>query len=153
MTQIAVGLFPNESVAEQVVHELEVAGITLGNLHVLAKPHYMPVTGALSTPAISFAAAFLRNLVAVGATEAEAQAYLEAVLEGGALVIATSITDQHEICTDIMNRNHATRVEECIGSAVPFTVASEETGFPGPGNFDHPGKAHTSQGGARIFTW
>ena len=153
MTQVAVGLFPNESVAGQVVHELEAAGFSSEHLHVLAMPHYMPVTGMLSTPVTSFAAALIRNLKAIGASETEAQAYLRGVLNGGALVIVSGLVNQLEMCTDIMNRNQAAGVEELIGPAVPFTVVSEETGFPAPNNFAHPGRNRFSQGGARIFTW
>lgn len=153
MAKAAVGLFSSESVAVRIMHELEAAGIASSHLHVLAKPRYMPVTGVLSTPVISFSAAFLRDLGAIGATEAEAQAYLDGVLDGGALVIADGPTDQIERCADIMNRNHATKVEEMTGTPVSFTVMSENADFPASSTFGRPGKVSASQGGVRIFTW
>lgn len=52
MTMTTIGLIPDEEVAERAVHELETAGISSCELHVFAKPRYMPVTSMLCSQAL-----------------------------------------------------------------------------------------------------
>ena len=54
MSKTAVGLFEHPSVAEQVVHDLEVSGFPRNEIRVLGEPREMSSDGATSTPRTDF---------------------------------------------------------------------------------------------------
>jgi hypothetical protein len=106
----------------------------------------MPVSNVLSTPGNDFSLSLSRELVAIGASEPEAQAYVDAVRHGGTLVFATGSAEQVDGAAAIMNRHHATQVEELSG-AEPVLPGAEIRNVT-----TLVGQSHAS-GGARIFTW
>jgi hypothetical protein len=126
MTHTAVGLFKNGNFAEQAVKELTSAGIASSDVRVLAEPRYMPVKGALSTPEVDFCAELTQDLRAMGATDEEAQIYVQGVRAGGMLVFANGSVEQIEKWAEIMNRHQGAKVEELTGvEAAVHCVAHE----------------------------
>lgn len=78
MAKTSVGLFETQVAADEVAREIKAAGISPAEIRLLSEPLDMPVSDALSIPGIDFAVALSRELVAIGATETEAQAYVKA---------------------------------------------------------------------------
>jgi len=151
MTQTAVGLFENCTMAQETVEALKAEGFAANDLRILIEPRYMPVTGVLSTPDTDFCAALRRDLRAMGATDEEAQAYVQGVRHGGALVFANGTADELQGCVDVMNRNHASNVEELATSDSIHHGA--ERPMPSRSGYTQSGRTRFSGGGARIFVW
>jgi hypothetical protein len=147
MAKTSVGLFETQVAADEVAREIKAAGISPAEIRLLSEPLDMPVSDALSIPGIDFAVALSRELVAIGATETEAQAYVKAVRRGGVLVFATGSAGQVDGAAQIMNRHRAAQVEELSGSEPSLPV----------GELDNvstlTGGGHYPEGGARIFVW
>lgn len=116
-------------------------------VRLLREPLAMPVRDVLSIPGIDFAAALSRDLVAIGATETEAQAYVKAVRRGGVLVFATGSAEQVDGAAQIMNRHSAAQVEELSGSEPSLPVGELDNVSVLTGGGQYP------EGGARIFVW
>lgn len=122
---------------------LKTTGIAANDLRVLAEPRRMPVTGMLSTPDNDFCAALRRDLRAMGATDAEAQAYIEGVRDGGVLVLANGLVEQVRMSAGIMNRHQAVKVEELTGSEPALAGVDYASGIPMRSQFQ---KERTSGG-------
>lgn len=153
MTHTAVGLFNNSSLAEEVVNELKAVGIAASDVRVLAEPRYMHVTGVLSTPEIDFCAELVRDLRAMGATEEEAQTYVQGIRAGGVLVFATGSLEQVEKSAEVMNRHQGTKVEELTGAEAVLHGVAHESAIPLHGYSVQTGRVRHSGGGARVFVW
>jgi hypothetical protein len=95
----------------------------------------------------------IRELMRIGATKAEAEAYLEGLRQGGALVFATGSDRKMEIARDIMNRHGAEEIEETRGPEPHLPNVIHERANPihdSPvlaGRFRQPGS------GACFFAW
>jgi len=152
MTQTAVGLFKNSGMAEEAVKEIKTAGVAANDVRILAEPRRMPVTGIFSTPDNDFCAALRRNLKAMGASDVEAQAYIEGVRRGEVLVFASGSTEQVEGSAEIMNRHQASGVGELTGSEASLPGVVREGANPAR-DFTQAGRARYSGSGARIFVW
>ncbi|MGB7168818.1 MAG: hypothetical protein WBD32_07400 [Acidobacteriaceae bacterium] len=147
MAKTSVGLFKTEVAADEVAREIEAAGMASDEVRLLREPLAMPGRDVLSIPGIDFAAALSRDLVAIGATETEAQAYVKAVRRGGVLVFATGSAEQVDGAAQIMNRHSAAQVEELSGSEPSLPVGELDNVSVLTGGGQYP------EGGARIFVW
>ncbi|MEO8341380.1 MAG: hypothetical protein ABI604_17030, partial [Nitrospirota bacterium] len=116
MPKTAVGLFEKPALVDDVVSEIEALGFPRKEVRTIEEPATFDVTGVMSFPRLDFEVALIRELNRIGATQAEAQAYVEGMRRGGTLVFATGSDERVEAATDIMNRNGAVEVEVASGS-------------------------------------
>jgi hypothetical protein len=152
MARTVVGLFDNQSLANQVAGELKETGVPSCEIRVLVNPLDLAVNNQMSTPHTDFIAALSRDLREIGATDEEANVYVNGVENGGALVLATGTAEQVDAVASVMNKHHAAEVEKLAGlePALPAThlgsgaVRQEST---------LTGRIRQSGGGARIFVW
>lgn len=72
MAKTAVGLFENVAVAQGVVCDIESKAFPWMKLRTLAEPLELGQSGVMSNPGIDFEVRVSRELVCMGATEAEA---------------------------------------------------------------------------------
>jgi hypothetical protein len=153
MARTAVGLFENQTLANQVARELQAAGFPPGEVRVLVNPLDLPVTGVLSTPDTDFMASLCRDLREIGAKKEEADAYIVGVQKGGALVFAAGPIDKVDAAAEIMNRHSAKDVEELAGLE-PVLHTSENIGI-GSSRRESTlaGRIRQFGGGARVFVW
>ena len=79
MAKTAVGLFENRSSVDEVVGELKASGFPQKDVRVLGEPREMAGSGVTSTPHTDFEVDLTRDLKAIGATEADAEAYVRGV--------------------------------------------------------------------------
>ena len=69
----------------------------------------------MSFPRLDFEVDALRELTRIGATQAEAQPYVQGLRRGGALVFATGSDEKVDAAADLMNRRGAVEIEEING--------------------------------------
>ena len=153
MSKTAVGLFENQGLADQVVHNLEVNGFPRDDVRVLNEPRDMEVTGVMSTPRTDFEVDLGRELKAIGASESETKAYVQGVRRGGVLVFATGSNEKVDNAAEIMNRYFAIEVEELIGREPnPGGMISENVPLVHESRVQ-TGRIRQAGGGARLFVW
>jgi hypothetical protein len=153
MPKTAVGLFKNPVLAQDVVREIKSLGFPRGEIRTLTEPTTFDVNGVMSFPRLDFEVDLKEELARIGATEQQAQVYLEGVRDGGALVFATGKDHDVEAAADVMNRNGAVEIEQGIGPEpyLPTPVAASKSAMRDTsvmtGRFRHSG------GGASFFVW
>jgi hypothetical protein len=153
MSKTAVGLFENPGVADQVVHDLDASAFPRSEIRTLGEPRDMGDTEIMGTPHTDFEVGLDRELKTIGASEREANAYVQGVRRGGVLVFATGSNEQVDSAAEIMNRHGAVEVEELIGrepntgSMIDENMAAVHDGSVQTGRTRQPG------GGARMFVW
>jgi len=153
MSKTAVGLFDRPGVAEQVAQDLDASAFPRSAVRILGEPRGMSGDGVTSTPRTDFEVGLSRELTAIGATDREANAYVQGVRRGGVLVFATGSNEAVDRAAEIMNRHNAIELEELIGGApeIANAVGKNMTpvfeGSPQTGRISQPG------GGARMFVW
>ncbi len=144
MSKTAVGLFNRPDVAEQVVHALDAGAFPRDEIRVLGEPRDLPMASVTGTPRTDFEVGLNRELRAIGASDQEANAYVQGVRRGGVLVLATGSDEEVDSAAAIMNRHDALEVEEFIGGEPAFSgLVSKPVA-----RIRHPGG-----GGARLFAW
>ena len=153
MSKTAVGLFENPGVADQVVHDLDARAFPRNEIHILGEPREMSGDGVTSIPRTDFEVGLDRELKTIGASEREANAYVQGVRRGGVLVFATVSNEQVDSAAEIMNRHGAVEVEELIGRE-PNTGSMIDENMPAIHDISPPtGRIRQSGGGARMFVW
>jgi hypothetical protein len=153
MSKTAVGLFENSGAAVRVVRDLEATSIPRSEVRTLGEPMDMAVTGAMSFPHTDFEVGLDRELQAIGASEREANAYVQGVRRGGVLVFATGSNAEVDRAAEIMNRHGAIEVEELIGRE-PNTGSMIDENMPAVQDVSaQTGRTRQSGGGARMFVW
>ena len=132
MTKTAVGLFENPGSVDKVVRELKAGGIPQKDVRVLREPREMAGSGVMGTPHTDFEVDLIRDLRAIGAVEADAEAYVRGVRRGGVMVFATGPAEKADAAAEIMNHNSAVEIEELSASVphLPSTVGDDVA--PGP---------------------
>jgi hypothetical protein len=154
MPKTAVGLFENPGVVDDVVHEIEALGFPRNEVRTLEEPVSFDVTGVMSFPRLDFEVHLNRELTRIGATQAEAQAYVEGLRRGGALVFATDRDERRvDAAADIMNRRGAVQIEETRGPEPQLPGVVRESMTP---ILDRPilaGRLRQPGGGAVLFVW
>lgn len=153
MSKTAVGLFPDSEVAQKVVHDLNVSSFPSNEVRVLREPLDMPVSDSMSTPHTDFQVSLQRELLAVGATAAEAGAFVQGVKRGGVLVFATGSSEEVNSANDIMNRNGAIVVDDLAGQEPNMSAMAAKAPDVTYSNSSQTGRTRQSGGGARMFVW
>ena len=151
MPKTAVGLFENADLLDAVVLEIEAAGIPRSEVRTTKEPLSFEVTGVMSFPRLDFEVELLRELTRIGATEAEAQVYLDGVRRGGALVVATGLDDKVDTAADIMRRHGAAEIETGTGPEPQLPRAIREGMSPQRDQSVMTGRIRQAAGG--FFVW
>jgi hypothetical protein len=115
MPKTAVGLFKNPAIVDEVVREIEALGFPRQEVRALEEPSTFGATGVMSFPRVDFEIDVVRELTRIGATQGEAEAYVEGLRHGGALVFATGGDERVDTAAEIMNRKGAVEIEETSG--------------------------------------
>ncbi len=154
MPKTAVGLFENASRVDDVVREIEALGFPRKEVRKVEEPKTFDITGVMSFPRLDFEVDLGRELSRIGATNAEARAYVEGLRRGGALVFATGSDDKVDAAAGIMNRHGAVEIEEASGPEPDLPHVAPESA---PSLNDHPvmmGRIRHQPGdGASFFVW
>jgi len=158
MHKTAVGLLERAEHVDDVIREIEALGFPRNEVRALAEPAIFEVTGVMSFPRLDFEVDLRRELIRMGATKSEIEAYVDGLRHGGALIFATSsdgdtkVEAEVEAAADVMNRYGAVGVEQ-TPSAEPNLprIAREMTSMA-----DQPvvaGRVRQPGGGACCFVW
>ena len=153
MPKTAVGLFENPRLVDEVVSEIETLGFPRKEVRTLEEPETFEVTGVMSFPRLDFEVELSRELTRIGATNAEALAYIKGLRRGGALVFATGSDDKVDAAAEIMNQHGAVEIEESSGPEPQLPVVAHENMTP---IRDHPvlaGRIREPGSGAAFFVW
>jgi hypothetical protein len=153
MPKTAVGLFKNPALVDDVVREIEALGFPRREVRTLEEPANFEVTGLMSFPRLEFEAHLTRALTRIGAAEAEAQAYLEGLRRGGALVLATGSDERVEAAADAMNLRGAVEIEQISGPEPQLPGVVRESMTPMRDNSVMTGRVRQPGGGAALFVW
>jgi hypothetical protein len=160
MSKTAVGLFENQGVADLVAHDLGAGDFPRTKIRILREPLDMAVTGVMSIPHTDFEVGLDRELKAIGASEGEANAYVQQVRLGGVLVFATGSSEEVDHAAGIMNRHCAIKVEELTGREPSSGTAaggnlplSRDANTPPLHDTTQTGRIRQSGDGVRMFVW
>jgi hypothetical protein len=85
MPKTTVGLFENPGVVDDVVREIEALGLPRNDVRIVDEPQTFEVTGVMSFARLDFEVELARELTRIGATRAEAQAYIEGLRDGAGI--------------------------------------------------------------------
>jgi hypothetical protein len=151
MPKTAVGLFENGSLVYEVVREIEALGFPRSEVHATKEPLSFDVTGVMCFPRLDFEVDLLRELTRIGTTEGEAQAYLEGLRRGGALVVATGLDDKVGAAADIMRQHGAAEIEEASGPKPHLPHAFHADIVPQRDQSVMTGRIRQAAGG--FFVW
>jgi len=153
MSKTAVGLFENPGVADQVVHDLDANAFPRDEIRILGEPRDMGDTGIMGTPHTDFEVGLNREIHAIGASDREANAYVQGVRRGGVLVFATGSNEDVDNAAEIMNRHGAIKVEELVGRE-PSDGSLPANYLPvAHGDSLQTGRIRQSGDGVRMFVW
>lgn len=153
MTKTAVGLFENAGSMGDLVRELEAGGFTRTDIRVLGEPREMAGSGMMSIPRTDFEVELTRDLMTIGATRTDAEAYVRGVRGGGVIVFATSSDEKADAAAEIMNRHHAVEVEKLSASEPHLSSTDHYETAPRRDSAVQTGRSRSRGGGARLFTW
>ena len=153
MPKTTVGLFEDPGIVESVVREIEGLGFPRNEVRVVDEPSTFEVTGVMSFKRLDFEVDLKRELTRIGATEAEARAYLDGLSRGGALVLATGADRQAEAAADIMNRYGAIEIEETSGPEPQLPHIIRESTTTSTEAAVMAGRIRQPGGGACLFVW
>jgi hypothetical protein len=115
----------------------------------LSEPREMAGSGMMSTPHADFEADLVRELRTIGAAEADAEAYVRGVRQGGVIVFATGPSEKLDTAAEIMNRHQAVELEELGVSGQHLSGNTT----PHRWSYQRTGRVRSSGGGARLFVW
>jgi len=152
MPKTAVGLFKSH-VVDDVVREIETLGIPRNEVRIVGEPATFEVSGLMSFARLEFEVELARELTRIGATTAEAQAYMDGLRRGGALVLATGSDEKVDRAAEIMNRHGAIEIEETSGPEPHLPAVSREHAGPIVENSVMTGRIRQPEGGASMFVW
>jgi hypothetical protein len=153
MPKTVVGLFENPALVDEVVREIEALGFPRREVRSLAEPASFEVTGVMSFPRLDFEVNLARALTKIGATSAEADAYVNGLRRGGALVLATGSDDRVQSAADIMNRKGAVQIEESDGPEPKLPGVAREGTTPMRDSPVLAGRIREAGDGACFFVW
>ncbi len=152
MPKTAVGLFHDSAVVEDVVREIEALGFPRNEVRTMGEPLDLAMTGVTSVPHLDFEVALTRELMRIGATQAQAEAYVDGVRHQGVLVLTTGNEQEVDKAAAIMNRYGAMQIEESTGPEpqlphVPRAMAAMHDSGVQAGRLREP------TDGAAFFIW
>lgn len=154
MPKTAVGLFKKGQPVEDVIREIEGLGLPRREIRTLDEPETFDITGLMSFPRLDFELGLRRELDRLGASRAQADAYIEGLQHGGTLLFATDPEDAKvDAAAEVMNRNGAIGVEEASGGEPDLPHATPA----GVGSFGEravlTGRVRQTPGSACVFVW
>lgn len=151
----AVGLFETAAPVDAVVREIEALGFPRNEVRILEEPAKFEVSGVMSFPRIDFETQLNRALTTIGATQPEAEAYIEKLRHGGALVFATGSDAKVQAAAEIMNRYGAVGVEKGRGVEPDLPrVSLAEKKTPAPNTLREGGRVgRIPPRGSAYFVW
>ncbi|MBZ5675135.1 MAG: hypothetical protein LAP61_12895 [Acidobacteriia bacterium] len=153
MPKTTVGLFEDAGMVEDVVNQIEALGFPRNEVRVVDEPQTFEVTGVMSFARLDFEVDLMRELTRIGATKAEAQAYVDGLRRGGALVFATGTDDKVDAAAGIMNRHGAVEIEETSGPEPELPHIVRQSGMPATETAVMAGRIRQTGGGACLFVW
>ncbi|MDQ2944984.1 MAG: hypothetical protein M3Y27_03425 [Acidobacteriota bacterium] len=154
MPKTVVGLFEKPDRVDDVVREIEALGFPRNEVRSLDEPVSFEVTGVMSFPRLDFEVALKGELTRIGATKAEAMAYVEGLRRGGALVFATDRDGSKvDAAADIMNRRGAAEIEETSGPEPHLPRVVRESMTPIHDSRVLAGRVNQPGSGAAFFVW
>jgi hypothetical protein len=153
MPKTTVGLFESPRIVEDVVREIEALGLPRNEVRVVGEPTTFEVTGVMSFARLDFEVDLARELTRIGATKAEAEAYIEGLRRGGALVFATGSDEKVDKAADIMNRRGAVEIEETSGPEPQLPTVARKVAAPMVESSVMTGRIRQPGGGACMFVW
>ena len=152
MPKTAVGLFKNPRIAEGIVHDIEAIGFPRKEVRALSEPLDLAITGVISMPHLEFELDLARELLRIGATKPEAEAWVDGVRHGGALVFATGEEKQVDTAAEIMSRRNGSEVEEVEGLEPHLPAGRRDGMSPGHESSFQAGRVRYS-GPVGMFVW
>lgn len=154
MPKTAVGLFNSADVADEIVRNIEALGIPRREVRAVAEPLDMAVTGVMSMPHLDFEVDLGRELLRMGATRSEADAWVDGVRHGGVLVLATGEPERVDAAAEIMKRHDADEVDEVVGSEPQIPVEPDKGLAPsgGAGSLQ-AGRVRYGSENVGMFVW
>jgi hypothetical protein len=153
MSKTAVGLFEHPDAVDQIVHDLDASAFPRDGIRIIGEPRGMEGDGLMSTPRIDFEVNLNRELTAIGASDREADDYVQGVRRGGVLVLATGSNEQVDHAATIMNTHAAMELAELAGSRPENLSVSGENMTPMLDTSPQTGRIAQPGGGARMFVW
>ncbi len=153
MPKTAVGLFETPGLVDEVVREIEALGFPRKEVRTLEEPKTFEITGVMSFPRLDFEVDLSRELSRIGASKAEAQAYVKGLRSGGALVFATGSDEKVEAAAGIMNRHGAVEIEESNGPEPDLPHVIRNNMPPMHDNPVQTGRIREPGDGACFFVW
>jgi hypothetical protein len=153
MAKTAVGLFKDPKSVDAVVRDLEAGGFPRKDVRVLSEPVDMAGSGLMSTPHTDFEVGLVQELRTIGAAEAEADAYVRGVRQGGVMVFATGAGNNVSTAAEIMNRHHAVEIEKLNASEIHLPEKGERETASERDDSVQIGRTRSSGDGARLFVW
>ena len=153
MPKTAVALFQNPDVVDRVVRDIEALGIPRREVQTLEEPKTFEITGVMSFPRLDFEVDLRRELSRIGATKAEADAYVEGLSRGGALVFATASDDKVDAAAVVMNRYGAVDLEESSGPEPELPHVAAQDVPPIHETQVSAGRIRQTSEGAAFFVW
>ena len=156
MPKTAVALFENPRLLGDVVREIQALGFPQKEVRTLKEPETFEVTGVMSFPRVEFEDDLIRELnriTRIGATNAEAEVYVDGLRHGGALVFATGSDQKAQAAAKIMNQHGALDLEETSGQEPDLPYEAHESMSPSRDSLVLAGRVRESAGGACLFVW
>jgi len=135
------------------VREIEALGFPRNEVRTLDEPAMFDVTGVMSFGRLEFEVDSLRELTRIGATEAEAEAYLDGLRHGGVLVFATGSDQMVDAAADIMRLRGAVEIEETSGPEPHLPTVVHESMIPIHEGSILAGRFSQPDSGACVFVW
>jgi hypothetical protein len=152
MPKTAVGLFKNVREVDDVVREIEASGLPRNEIRTVGEPLNLGLDGVMSIGRIDFEVDLFRELNRMGASRAEAEAYVDGVRRGGVLVFATGSAAKADSAAQVMNRHGAAKILENIAPE-PHLHSAVHVGAPSAQGSIQTGRLRQSNDGARFFVW
>lgn len=152
MARTAVGLFLDPSLVGDVIRELEANGFARQDIRVVGEALGMTEPGAMSIAHTDFEVDLIRELRSIGASEDDAECYLEGLRRGAVIVFAAASDQRAEIAAQIMNRHNAVEIEK-LKVTEPHLPLDRSSMSPNRDASTQSGRVRSSGGGARLFIW
>lgn len=154
MPKTAVGLFRNPGDVKDVVREVESIGLARNEIRTLGEPLNLAVDGVMSIGRIDFEVDLFRELSRMGASRAEAEAYVDGVRRGGVLVFATGPDAKVDRAVEIMNRHGAVETAEDAALEPALHTSTLRSDVTVRESSVQAGRLReSSSGGACFFVW
>ncbi len=153
MPKTVVGLFAKPDRLESIVREIEALGFARSEVQTLQEPHAFDITGVMSFPRLDFEVHLRRALQKIGASEANAETYVQGLRRGAALVFATGPDERVDAAAKLMNQRGALGLEETSGEEPQLPQAAFANMTPMRKGSIEAGRRRHEGGGACLFVW